>query len=207
MSSRPFDLVIFDLDDTLIDLDRSERLARLAADTGLAAQFLHDSIWASDFEPAAERDAQATGESYLRAFNARIGANLTRAQWIAARGAATRIRPRMLQLLSEVGARTEVALLTNNGALLREALPELVPEICALIPGRMHASCEFGARKPEPEVFRRLVARHAVRPRRALFIDDHAEYVAGAIAAGLQAIQCVDEAQLRGELTRRGVLG
>ena len=78
----------------------------------------------------------------------------------------------MLKLLRDVGARTDVALLTNNGALLLEALPELVPEVCALIPGRMHASCEFGARKPEPEVFRRLVARHGVAPERALFIDD-----------------------------------
>ena len=205
-TSRPFDLVIFDLDETLIDLDRKVRLAQLEAFTGLPAAFIHDRTFGSAFEPDAERGAYLTGDEYLRAFNERLGANLTRAQWVAARGAATRVRPGMLGLLRDVRARTDVALLTNNGALLRESLPDLVPEICALIPERRHASCEFSARKPEPEVFLRLVGRHGVAPARALFIDDHAEYIAGAISAGLSAIQCRDEAQVRAELVNRGVI-
>src|SRR5689334_14179065 len=139
----PFDLVIFDLDDTLIEFRRDLRLAALAATTGLPEAHIHDAIWGSDFERDAERDARSTGDDYLRNFNARIGATLTRAQWVAARAAGMRIRPRMLELLAEVRMRTSVALLTNNGALLRESLPELVPQICALIPDRRHASHEF----------------------------------------------------------------
>jgi len=204
--ARPFDLVIFDLDDTLIDLYRDVRLAQLEMFTGLPAASIHAAIFASEFEPAAERGAYASGDEYLRAFNERIGASLTRQQWVSARHAATRVRPDMLQLLADVRARTNVALLTNNGALLRESLPELVPEICALIPDRLHASHEFGARKPEPEVFLRLVARHGIAPARALFIDDHDEYIRGAVAAGLDAIQCRDAQQVRAELRRRQVI-
>lgn len=203
----PFDLVIFDLDDTLIEFRRETRLAALATITGLSESHIHDAIWGSDFEWAAERGAYSTGDEYLRAFNARIGATLTRAQWVAARGAGMRIRPRMLELLAEVRARTAVALLTNNGALLRESLPELVPEICALMTERRHASHEFGARKPEPEVFTRLLKRYGVAPARALFIDDDAEYVAGAEAAGLQTVRYLDETQVRAELVRRSVIG
>jgi glucose-1-phosphatase len=204
---RKFDLVIFDLDDTLIEFRREARLAALASTTGLPESHIHEAIWGSDFERDAERDAHATGDDYLRAFNARIGARLTRAQWIAARRAGMRVRPGMLDLLAEVRSRTAVALLTNNGALLRESLPELVPEICALIAGRLHASHEFGARKPEPEVFIRLLDRHGVAPARALFIDDDAEYVAGASHAGLDAIRYLDDAQVRAELERRAIIG
>jgi len=204
---RPFDLVIFDLDDTLVEFRRELRLAALAAATGLSESHIHDAIWGSDFEHAAERDDQATGDDYLCAFNARIGATLTRAQWIAARGAGMRVRPRMLDVLADVRARTGVALLTNNGALLRESLPELVPEICALIPDRLHASHQFGARKPEAAVFTRLLARYGVAPARALFIDDDAEYVAGAMSAGLEALRYLDEAQVRSDLVRRGIIG
>lgn len=206
MSATPFDLVIFDLDDTLIDFRREARLAALSGFAKLPAAHIHDAIWGSDFERAAECDAHASGEDYLRGFNSRIGARLTRAQWVAARAVAMRVRPRMLELLAAVRERTAVALLTNNGALLRESLPELVPEICALIPERLHASHEFGARKPEPEVFRRLLARYDVAPARALFIDDVDEFVMGAKAAGLAAIRYVDEAQVRAELVRLGVL-
>jgi putative hydrolase of the HAD superfamily len=112
----------------------------------------------------------------------------------------------MLRILADVRARTAVALLTNNGALLREALPELVPDICALIPERRHASHEFGARKPEREVFLRLLARYDVDPARALFIDDDPEYVAGAASAGLATLRYSDAAQVRAELVRRRVI-
>jgi len=203
----PFDLVIFDLDDTLIEFRRDLRLAALAAATGLPEAHIHAAIWESDFEWNAERDAHSSGDDYLRNFNARIGATLTRAQWVAARGAGMRVRPRMLEVLAEVKARTAVALLTNNGALLRESLPELVPGICALISERLHASHQFGARKPEPEVFTRLLARYGVAPGRALFIDDDAEYVAGAATAGLATLRYLDDEQVRAELARRGVIG
>src|SRR5262245_41106022 len=174
--------------------------------TGLPAGDIHEAIWASEFEHAAERGAYPTGEEYLQAFNQRIGATLSRAEWVAARGAAMRVRPEMLELLRDVAAHIDVALLTNNGALLRESLPELVPEICALIPERRHASHEFGARKPEPEVFQRLLTRHGVDASRALFIDDDAEYISGARCAGLDTILYRDAAQVRGELQRRGVI-
>src|SRR5262245_28918369 len=50
--SRPpsIELVVFDLDGVLAALDRERRLALLAEMTGKAPAFLHQAIWASDFE-------------------------------------------------------------------------------------------------------------------------------------------------------------
>jgi putative hydrolase of the HAD superfamily len=46
-------------------------------------------------------------------------------------------------------------------------------------------SAQFGTQKPEPEVFRRALALLGFEPGEALFTDDRAENVDGAIAAGL----------------------
>jgi len=204
-TARPFDLIVFDLDQTLIDFVPARRLDYLANLTGLPPDRIHASIWGSDFEHSAEQGAYATGEAYLAGFNERLGCELTREQWIAARRAAMRVRPDVLALAAELSSHFELALLTNNGALLRESLPVLVPEVCALI-RRLHASCEFGARKPDPEVFARLVRRYGITPARALFIDDHDEFVAGARAAGLATIHFKSAGQLRTSLQAMGCL-
>ncbi len=52
-------------------------------------------------------------------------------------------------------------------------------------------SCEEHIRKPGLEIYARTVARLGVAPERALFIDDMAENIAAARAAGLQARQYV----------------
>ena len=204
-AARAFDLIVFDLDETLIDFVPARRLNYLANLTGLAQERIHASIWGSDFEHSAEQGAYATGEAYLAGFNERLGFELTRDQWVAARRAAMRVRPDVVAVAAELRSHFELALLTNNGALLRESLPVLVPEVCALI-HRLHASCDFGARKPDPEVFARLVRRYGIAPARALFIDDHEEFVVGARGAGLAAIHFQSAAQLRASLQAMGCL-
>lgn len=181
-------LVIFDLDGVLLDFHPERRLARLAEITGLAPATIHTAIRGSSFEADAEAGAYSTGVAYLEAFNARLGTRISRAEWIAARAAAMTPRRDVLAYLDELRTRADLALLTNNGALLLEALPELAPEIVARFPGRAHASCQFGARKPDPRVYLRLLERLGASPASAAFVDDSAPNVDGAIAAGLYGI-------------------
>jgi glucose-1-phosphatase len=204
--TRPFDLIVFDLDETLIDFSPARRLEYLADLTGFPRERIHASIWGSDFERSAEQGAYPTGAAYLAGFNERLGFDLTLEQWLAARRVAMGVRPDVLALVAELKPRFELALLTNNGALLRESLPVLAPEVCELIDRLRHASCDFGARKPDPEVFTRLVSRYAVAPERALFIDDHDEFVEGARRAGLATIHFQSAAQLRASLQALGCL-
>ena len=202
----PIELVIFDMDDVLGHLDRDKRLSILSSITGKPTQLLHERIWASDFEPAAERGAYASGDEYLAEFNRRIEGQVTRAQWIRARRDATTLDREVLQIAREVSRRHCIALLTNNGSLLRESLGEILPEVANLFGARAHATFEFHARKPEPAVFERLLARYAVQPSRAVFIDDTAEYIAGASSVGLNCIPFTAAAKLRQSLTALGVL-
>lgn len=185
MTGPSFSFLVFDLDGVLLDFHPERRLARLAAITGLTPVFLQAAIWDSDFERSAEAGAWPSGEAYLAAFNARIGVAVTRDQWIAARREAMTPRAAVIGYLRRLRERVPLALLTNNGALLLEALPQLCGDVTELFGERLHASFQFGARKPDPAVYQRLLARHGVPPTAALMVDDDARNVGGAVQAGL----------------------
>ncbi len=186
--TAPVTLLAFDLDGVLYDFVPARRLSYLAQLTGRDPGWIQQTIWGSDFEPAAEAGAYPTGDAYLRAFNERLGVSLSREQWIAARRLAMAPRPRMLAVLAALRSRVQLAVLTNNGALVRDTLPHLVPELWALLGEHIRVTADLGARKPDPVVFQRLAAAYD-RPRNSVvFVDDDLENVLGARAAGLQAI-------------------
>jgi putative hydrolase of the HAD superfamily len=180
-------LLLLDLDGVLYDFAPERRLDHLAQLSARDPASIHAAIWGSDFERAAEAGAYTSGADYLRAFNERLGMELTLAQWIDARVAAMTPRPRMLATVESLRARIPVAVLTNNGMLVRETLPQLVPELWALLGERIHVTAEFCARKPDPRVFERVASAYGCRPETVLFVDDDEENVQGARLAGLQA--------------------
>ena len=198
-------LVAFDLDGVLAELDRARRLELLSEMTGKDPAFLHAAIWASDFEPAAETGAFATGAEYLAEFNRRAQSRLSRAQWIAARRGAMTIHPETLRIAEALRARCAIAMLTNNGPLLLESLPEIAPDVHRVFADRAHASCQFKARKPQPEVFERLLERYDVPAARAVYVDDDAAFVAGARRAGMHGVHYVGQVELRRSLRDLGL--
>jgi putative hydrolase of the HAD superfamily len=68
------------------------------------------------------------------------------------------------------------------------------------------SSCYLGLRKPEPEIYKRALDILGRPAERVLFIDDRAENVAGAVAAGMKAIRFEGAEALRRELGSLGVL-
>jgi putative hydrolase of the HAD superfamily len=68
------------------------------------------------------------------------------------------------------------------------------------------SSCYLGLRKPELAIYRKAIDILGKPPQRILFIDDRAENVAGAQAAGLQAILFHGADGLRHELANLGAL-
>ncbi|HKE92768.1 MAG TPA: HAD family phosphatase [Povalibacter sp.] len=201
----PIRFVIFDLDNVLVQFQPQRRLDYLASLTGLTPQHLHDAIWGSDFESAAEAGAYADPDAYLAEFNRRISLQISVEQWIAGRRAAMQLRPEVLGIARELQGRVGLAVLTNNGSLLKRSLPELVPEVCALFGTSAHASYEFNSRKPDVAVYQRLLQRYGVDPASAVHIDDDAEYVKGAIAAGLNAVTFHSARELRESLPGLGL--
>lgn len=193
------------MDDVLCAYRLDVRLARLAAVTGLDAAAIHDAIWNSGFEAAADR-GEHDAASYLVEIARRLGRPVARDDWLAARAASMAPYPDVLALVGRVARRAGVAVLSNNGLLLREAIDGIFPALRPLFGAAVYFSAELGTAKPDPAIYRAVLARHGVAPAEALFIDDLDENVAGARAAGLHAHRFVSAAALDGELRRLGVL-
>jgi putative hydrolase of the HAD superfamily len=68
------------------------------------------------------------------------------------------------------------------------------------------SSCYLGLRKPEPAIYQRALDILGRPAERILFIDDRAENVAGAEAAGMKAIRFEGAEALRHELAGLGVI-
>jgi epoxide hydrolase-like predicted phosphatase len=64
-------------------------------------------------------------------------------------------------------------------------------------------SGEEGLQKPDPEIYRRALARLEVAPGEAIFVDDVLANVDGARAVGMAGIQFLSSAQVRAELGAR----
>jgi putative hydrolase of the HAD superfamily len=198
-------LVVFDMDGVLAHLDMPKRLETLASLTGKTAEFVDAALYASDFERSAEAGAYPTGAEYLAECNRRIGASLTRDQWVLARRAAMTPNDATLELARSIQAAVPIATLTNNGALLKESIGEILPAAARIFGASFHASYEFEARKPDPKVFLNLATRYRVEPGAVLFIDDSPEFVAGARAAGLHGVHFRTACELQAELAAFGL--
>ena len=180
-------LIIFDMDDVLYRFYPKRRVAYFSQIIGKSAPEIREAWFLSGWEARAEAGAFETGAEYLAAFNRIIGYEFTREEWIEGRRLAMEPDPQAISLLRVLAKQTGVAMLTNNGALLRECLPMLTPDLAEIFGSRLHASYEFGARKPDPLVYSRLIGFHGFEARHSLFVDDRPENVEGARAAGLHA--------------------
>lgn len=60
--------------------------------------------------------------------------------------------------------------------------------------------------KPDPAIYRRALARFGLEPGQALFVDDRAENVEGALAVGMAAHAFTDAKTLRARLETDGLL-
>ncbi len=198
-------LALFDMHDVLCRYDRKKRLEDLSRLSGKPAEEIYAAIWDSGFEGEADAGRLDTA-SYLAGFGARLGYPITLQEWLTNRKLATIPMPEVLTILAEVKTRNKVAVLTNNHILVREHLNMLFPELFALCGEQSYVSAQFGAAKPEPEVYLRCVAAAGGMPAETLFIDDSRKNVDGALAAGLAGHVFTDAAALRAALQGYGLI-
>ncbi len=195
-------LVLFDLNGVLYRYDRAARIDALA---GCGADTLKAAVWTSGFEDSGDAGTlDAAG--YLRGFGAAINYHLSEADWVATLRTAIAPIPSTLALLPRIKPRVACAVLTNNNLLVRKHFSTLYPEVATHVGTQAFVSAEFGARKPDPDVYRACLTRLSMAPEAALFIDDSEANVAGARSAGLSGHHSVSPGDLKAELHNRGIL-
>lgn len=176
------------------------RLATLAQLTGLSPHEIHGRVWDSGLEAECERGDLSAGEAAAR-IAAALEQPLTLEQLAAAWALAFEPDREVLAIARERRARGPVGLLTNNGPLLLHALPIALPEIARGFDPLLF-SCRLRALKPTAAMFAAVVRETGRDPDQLLLIDDTAENIEGARAAGLRAVLYTRPATLRRELAK-----
>ena len=180
-------LFIFDMDDVLYDYDWRQRMAGMTAMTGLSLDELRERWWTAEGEWAAEAGGFESGTEYLAALEEALGCPVDETEWVRVRGAAMTVRPDSIAAVRRAAELGRVTLLTNNGALTARHLRTLAPELVDVFGDHLFTSSEYGARKPDPVVFERVLESYGVPADRAFFADDMPENVEGAASVGITA--------------------
>jgi len=181
-------LYIFDMDGVLVHFYPKHRLQKLAELSGLTEDYIHKTIFASEFENQAEAGKHANGQAYLNAFNKKLGSSFSIDEWNSARALAMEENHTVLDLVEKISRTHNIAMLTNNGPLLIEYLSVLAPRAAEIFANSAHATCQFQARKPDIVVYQNIAAHYAHKVSDCLMIDDKPENIAGALKAGMQGL-------------------
>ena len=109
-------------------------------------------------------------------------------------------------LAQQVSRRAQLAILTNNGLLIRDHLGTPCPALAQLFAGHVFCSAEFGIGKPKPAFFHHCLERLQLAPAAALFVDDKPANVDAARAIGLHAHHYRDSTGLAAALRDHDLL-
>lgn len=198
--------LVFDMDQVLYDYEHAIRLQLLHELTGRPEAEIDRALWGGPHENAAEAGKPDTAEGYLAQYAELLQFPIDFETFADIRRRMMRPRSDVLDMVRTAAGTAEVALLTNNGMALKKALPICAPEVVAIFGERAHVSAEFGARKPEEEVYLRICQRYRHAPERTLFVDDRLENVEGAERAGLLGHHFTGSSGLRTCLSSLGFL-
>ena len=201
----PVSAVLFDMNDVLCRYDKATRVTHLAQASGQDPALVEAAIWKAGFEDLGDSGA-IDAEEYLRGFGERIGYALSVREWVEALRAALIPLADTLALAARVGHEARIAVLTNNNLLLAREIDAVFPELRPVFNDAIFVSAEFRACKPNPEVYRRCVARLGVSPQATLFVDDSPTNVAGAEQAKLQGHCYTSANNLAAALANSGLL-
>ncbi len=179
------EFVVFDMNEVLYDWDPQVRLKLLEELTGRPAAEIDAAVWGGPHEAEAEAGNPGTAEGYLEQFGKLLDYPIDFETWADIHRRMMRPRPDVLDLGRQVKARADVAMLTNNGMMLKAALPDCAPEMIEIFGEKAHVSAEFKVRKPDPQIYRRICGKYGHAPERSAFIDDKEANVRGAEEAGL----------------------
>lgn len=187
--------IVFDLGGVLVDVDFRRALERWAAAAGmpvatLASRFRRDEAYCA--HERGELDDRRYFARLRGALGIDIGDEEMLAGWNAALGEPL---PGIAPLVERLAREWPLYVFSNTNPA---HVAHFTPRYRRLFAHfrKVVTSCEIGARKPEPEAFRRMAALTGAAPQRLVFFDDLEENVLGAQRAGLQAYRVSQPAEV-----------
>lgn len=195
--------VWFDLGGVLVELGAEHHMRSLLGERFDAAEFWRR--WIASEVVRAHETGRLPARDFAHAITDELQLGISGAQFLE--GFGTWVRgafPGTLDLLQEVRARHEMALLSNT-------CEAHWPQIEATgIPQTMHhimTSFTLGAIKPDHEYFHKVMQATRTAAHEAVFFDDNLINVEAARECGITAFQVRHPAEARAHLVALGLLG
>ncbi|MCL2144238.1 MAG: HAD family phosphatase [Endomicrobia bacterium] len=109
-----------------------------------------------------------------------------------------------IEIIAAAAAEYKLAMLSNTNELHFEFLKGAYPQIFLLFSG-FHLSYQMGARKPDGEIYEKIIQYYGVPPEELFFTDDMQVNVDAAKKHGIKAYQFTTPANLIADLRKEGV--
>ena len=182
-----------DVYDTILTCDFAGHETELPVLAGVPADAWHRGYLSIDGELNTGRLSKTEGyRRILREFGVEPRPDLVRALVDRDRElllAAARLYDDALAFLESLRSQgVKIAIVSNCTEHTRRLLTELG---VAALADALVLSCEVGAAKPEPEIFRYALDQLGVAADAAVFVDDQPGYCAGAVALGIRTAQII----------------
>lgn len=180
--------LLFDLGRVVIRLDMNRTFEAWGAAAGVPASLLASRYAVCEHFEAYER-GEIDANAWYQALRAKLGIDLDDATFERGwQALLSDVEPAVVAAIGRLRDSMPVHAFTNTNVTHRRLLDESYGDTMALF-GQVFDSSRLGLRKPEPAAFERVVQAIGLPASEILFLDDLAANVAGARAAGLQAVQ------------------
>lgn len=194
----------FDLGKVLVDFSVEQMLNQMAAVAGVTSEKVREALFAGRL--LAEHECgRLTSLQFYDAFCQSTGARPDLHQLAVAAAEIFSLKTPMLPLVAQLRqAGYRMGILSNtceiHWAYCRQHYRIIAEgfDVYAL-------SFEIGTMKPDRAIFQAAADLAGCRPEEIFFVDDLPEHVAGARAAGFDAIQFASAERLAAELRNRGL--
>ena len=203
--AAPVTAVLFDYGMVLSGPPDPAAWARMLAIADISESVFHAAYWAyrHDYDRGA-----LTGPEYWRAVGLHAGLSLSNSQvvdLIAADNALwTQLNQPMIDwALRLQSAGTRTGILSNLGDSMMEGVLAALPWLSGF--DYLLWSHTVKLAKPDPAIYRHAAEGLKTPPEDILFIDDRDENIAGARAAGMQAICYTDQEDFLRQMISRGL--
>lgn len=177
--------VLLDLGGVVLDIDPRACFVSWATAAGVDAESIARRWSVDDAYKAFEVGAMGFAE-YVDSLSRRLGVTLTEEQWMTGWNALLRGPfPGIADILPAVARRLPLYAFSNTNpvheAVWRAQLADVLGSF-----QKVYTSCGLRLRKPDEAAYLAVASDMSVDPGAILFIDDNAENIAGARAAGLR---------------------
>lgn len=180
------ELILFDLGDVVCHYVPERRLELLSAACGKTVHDVNSALYGSGLIDQFDQ-GEWTADRIHEVVRKELGFTAGRKELERIWCTAFEVNNDVLRLVRASRPR-RTALFTNNDALLREALPWVMPQVTACF-DELVFSCDLGAKKPEARAFEQALSVLSASAAETLFIDDKAANVAAAASLGIGAVR------------------